>query len=58
MDVVVNESVIVELKSVARVLPVHQAQLMTYMKLSRLRIGLIINFNVAVLKDGVTRRIL
>lgn len=58
MDVVVDDSVLVELKAVASVLPVHQAQLMTYLKLSRLRVGLLINFNVAVLKEGITRRVL
>ncbi|MGE3074686.1 MAG: GxxExxY protein [Dehalococcoidia bacterium] len=58
MDVVVDDLVLVELKSVASVLPVHQAQLLTYLKLSGLRVGLLINFNVAVLKQGITRRVL
>jgi len=49
---------IVELKSVDRVLPIHEAQLLTYMKLAKVRVGLLINFNVAVLKDGIKRMVL
>jgi len=51
-------NVIVELKAVEAILPVHEAQLMTYMKLLNKPVGLIINFNVPVLKEGVRRRIL
>jgi GxxExxY protein len=58
MDLVVENSVAVELKSVDKLLPIHQAQLMTYLRLSRLRVGLLINFNVRVLPDGLVRRIL
>ena len=58
MDVVVEEAVVLELKAVDAVDPIHVAQLMTYLRLSGLRVGLLINFNVAVLKDGITRRVL
>jgi GxxExxY protein len=58
MDLVVEGIVVVELKSVETILPVHEAQLLTYMRLSGLRVGLMINFNVAQLKDGITRRVL
>lgn len=58
IDVVVDDKVIVELKSVASVEPVHEAQLLTYLRLSGIRIGLLINFNVPRLRDGITRRIL
>lgn len=52
------EDVVVELKSVEELLPVHEAQLLTYLKLSGKQIGLIINFNVPVLKQGIRRRVL
>ena len=58
LDVVVENVVILELKSVERVLPVHEAQLLTYLKLTGKRVGLIINFNVPVLKDGIVRKVL
>ncbi len=58
MDLVVEDNVAVELKSVDRLLPIHQAQLMTYLRLSRLRVGLLINFNVKLLPDGLVRRVL
>ena len=58
IDVLVEDKVVVELKSVTTILKVHQAQLLTYMKLIGVDVGLLINFNVAVLKDGVTRRVL
>ncbi len=48
MDLVVESKVVVELKSVDKLLPIHQAQLMTYLRLSGLRVGLLINFNVKV----------
>ena len=57
LDFVVEEQVIVELKSVAKILPVHIAQLLTYLRLSGLSVGLLINFNVPVLKDGIERRV-
>jgi len=58
IDLLVENRVIIELKHVEKVLPVHEAQLLTYLKLSKLRIGLILNFNVRVLKDGIVRRVL
>ncbi len=58
LDVVVDETVVIELKSVEQILPIHQAQLLTYLRLSGKKVGLIINFNVAVLKNGIVRRVL
>ena len=58
IDLVVEDRVVVELKSVQEMLPVHEAQLLTYMRLTNKRVGLLINFNVAVLKNGIKRRIL
>lgn len=58
LDLVVNEAVIVELKTVERLLPIHEAQLLSYLKLSGCRVGLLINFNVPVLKKGIRRMVL
>ena len=58
IDLLVNEAIIVELKSVDKILPIHQAQLLTYMKLADISIGLLINFNVKYLKDGIKRMVL
>lgn len=58
IDLLVEEQIIIELKSVDSLLPVHSAQLLTYMKLSGLRYGLLLNFNVKSLKDGIKRFIL
>ena len=55
MDLLVDELVVVELKAVDRLLPIHKAQLLSYLKLADLRLGLLINFNVKVLKDGIRR---
>lgn len=57
-DVLVEECVLLEIKSVDRVLPIHKAQLLSYMKLLNVPIGLLINFNVSRLTDGVSRLIL
>jgi GxxExxY protein len=57
VDLLVADAVIVEVKAVEAVLPVHEAQLLAYMRLSRKRVGLLINFNVADLKDGIRRRV-
>ncbi len=57
LDLLVEEEIILELKSIEVILPVHEAQLVTYLKLSGKKLGLLINFNVALLKDGVRRRI-
>jgi GxxExxY protein len=58
LDVVVENVVILELKAIEQTLPVHEAQLLTYLRLSGKRVGLLINFNVPALKDGITRRVL
>lgn len=58
IDLLVQDRVIVELKAVERVLPVHEAQLMSYLRLSTIKTGLLINFNVPRLIDGITRRVL
>ncbi len=57
-DVIVDQKVILELKSVERVLALHEAQLLTYLRLTECRIGLLINFNTVSLTDGITRRVL
>ena len=57
IDLLVDDTVVVELKSVAKLLPVHEAQLLSYLKLSGRRAGLLINFHVAHLKDGVKRMV-
>ena len=55
LDLLVEEKVIVEIKAVDRLAPIHQAQLLSYLKLSGCKVGLLINFNVKVLKDGIRR---
>lgn len=55
LDILVDEEVVVELKSVENVLPVHKKQLLTYLKLLDLHVGLLINFNVSLLREGITR---
>jgi GxxExxY protein len=57
IDLLVNDAVIVELKSVDAVLPVHQAQLLSYLRLSGCKVGLLINFNVVHLRDGIKRMV-
>ncbi len=58
MDVVVDNKVVVELKCVDKITPVHEAQLLTYLRLSNIKVGLIINFYTPVLKDGLKRLVL
>jgi GxxExxY protein len=58
LDVLVNEAVVVELKAVEYLLPVHEAQLLTYLKLTGYRLGLLINFNVPLIKQGIKRKAL
>lgn len=58
LDVVVDGKVLLELKVAEQLLPVHEAQLLTYMKLSHIRVGLLLNFHVPLMKDGIIRRIL
>jgi GxxExxY protein len=55
LDLLIEDRVIVELKSVENIKDVHKAQLLTYLKLTNKELGLLINFNVELLKDGVTR---
>jgi len=54
-DLIVENKVLIELKSIDQLLPVHTAQVLTYLKLSNLRTGLLINFNVQLLKNGIKR---
>jgi GxxExxY protein len=56
IDIVVDNELIVEIKSVEHITPVHEAQLLTYLRLSGIPVGLLLNFNTAVLKDGIRRR--
>ena len=55
IDLLVNDEVVVELKTVESILPIHEAQTLTYMKLGGWRVGLILNFNVTILKNGIKR---
>ena len=57
LDLLVEDAVIVELKSVERIMPIHHAQLLSYLKLSGLQLGLLINFNTLHLKDGIKRMV-
>ena len=55
LDLFVNGCVIVDLKAVEKILPIHEAQLLTYLKLADCRLGLLINFNVTLIKNGIRR---
>lgn len=55
IDILVNKKVLIELKSIDALAPVHEAQVLTYMKFADIKIGLLINFNVSVLKQGLKR---
>ena len=55
LDIVVAKSLILEIKACETLLPIHEAQLLTYLKLTDIKVGLLINFNVPVLKDGIKR---
>ena len=57
IDILVENIIIIELKSVEIILPVHEVQLVTYLKLANKKLGLLINFNVPVLHEGIRRRI-
>ena len=57
IDVLVQQSLVLELKAVERLLPVHEAQLLTYLKLGGFPTGLLLNFHIAVLKDGIRRMV-
>ena len=58
IDLIVEEAIVVELKSVEKIEGAHEAQLLTYLRLSALSLGLLLNFNVERLKDGIVRRVL
>lgn len=58
LDILVDEKVVVELKAVSEMYPVFEAQLLTYMRISNCSVGLLINFHVPVLKNGIIRRVL
>ncbi len=58
VDLLVEDQLIVELKCVEAILGIHQAQLLTYMRLAHVRVGLLINFNVTLLRDGIRRFVL
>lgn len=55
LDLVVEEKVILELKSTSRFEPIHEAQLLTYLRLTKLKLGLLLNFNVPLMRDGIKR---
>jgi GxxExxY protein len=55
-DIVVEDVLILEVKSIQQILPIHEAQLLTYLKISRVPTGLLLNFNETVLKNGIRRR--
>jgi len=57
IDLLVSNAIVVELKSVDKIAPIHEAQLLSYLKLSNLQVGLLINFNVIHLKDGIKRMV-
>ncbi|MBM3327731.1 MAG: GxxExxY protein [Calditrichaeota bacterium] len=57
LDMLVEERLIVEMKAVEKIIPLHEAQLLTYLRLSNLRLGLLINFNVLLIKDGIKRMV-
>ena len=57
MDIVADNLLVLELKSVENLLTIHEAQLITYLRLSKIWLGLLINFNVPILKEGIKRRV-
>ena len=58
LDLIVRDEVILELKAIEKLLPIHEAQLLTYLRLTGKRVGLLINFNVPLLTQGIIRRVL
>ncbi|NLV41686.1 MAG: GxxExxY protein [Candidatus Hydrogenedentes bacterium] len=58
LDLLVEEVVVVEIKAVSSMEPIHEAQLLTYLRLGGWKVGLLINFNVPLLRDGIVRRVL
>ena len=55
IDILIDDQIIIELKAVEELMPIHEAQLLTYMKLTNISLGLLINFNVKLLKNGIRR---
>jgi GxxExxY protein len=55
LDMIIEDQIILELKACTNLEPIHEAQLLTYLKLSGLKLGLLLNFNVPVIKDGIRR---
>ena len=58
IDVLIEDHLIIDLKSVDRIFPIHEAQILTYMKLAKVKVGLLINFNVLRVKEGIKRFVL
>ena len=58
LDFVVGGQIVLEIKSIERLASVHHSQLLNYMRVSKLRVGLLMNFNVVVLQDGMSRKVL
>ena len=58
IDLLVNDVIVIELKTVQKILPIHEAQLLTYLRLLQKPVGLLMNFSVPLLKDGIVRRVL
>jgi len=58
IDILVADALVLEIKAVQQILPVHEAQLLTYLRVSGVKLGLLMNFNVEMLKDGIRRRAL
>ena len=58
IDLIVNQELIIELKTVDKLMPIHEAQLLTYMRLSKISKGLLMNFHLPVLRDGIKRMVL
>ena len=58
VDVIVEGAVLLELKAIDQLLPIHEAQLLTYLRLTRVRVGLLLNFNVGAMRRGIVRRVL
>lgn len=58
IDILVADAVVLEIKSVSKLDPIHEAQLLTYLRMSQKSVGLLLNFNVTLMKDGIVRRVL
>jgi GxxExxY protein len=58
IDLIVERTLLLEIKAVEKLLPIHDAQILTYLRLSRIRVGLLMNFNTVVLRDGIRRIVL